>query len=88
MGQHFSVIFPDESKDVISPTDAHAELILAIAWGGTFYAIGMIFTTAQIIDRWRGPRDDNPTGFFALLAALLLSAAWPAVLVILAISSN
>ncbi|CAK7203981.1 hypothetical protein SEUCBS139899_006731 [Sporothrix eucalyptigena] len=88
MGQHFSVVFPDESADVISPTDAHAELILAIAWAGTFYAIGMIFTTTQIIDRWRGPRDDNPTGFFALLGALILSAAWPAVLVILAISSS
>ncbi|CAK7217916.1 hypothetical protein SCUCBS95973_003310 [Sporothrix curviconia] len=88
MGQHFSVIFPDESLDVISPSDAHAELFLAIAWASTFYGIGMIFTTTKIIDRWRGPRDDNPTGFFALLAALLLSAAWPAVLVILAISSS
>ncbi|EPE10831.1 hypothetical protein F503_05926 [Ophiostoma piceae UAMH 11346] len=88
MGQAFSVEFPDTSADVISPQDALGELILAVAWAGTFYAIGMIFTTVQIIDRWRGPRDDNPTGFFSVLAALFLAIPWPAVLVILAMTNN
>lgn len=88
MGQAFSVTFPDESADVISPTDAFAELFLAVCWGGTFYVIGMIFTTVQIIDRWRGPRDDNATGFFSVLGALILAIAWPAVLVILAMTSH
>lgn len=88
MGQAFSVTFPDESADVISKQDALSELILAICWGGTFYVIGMIFTAVQIIDRWRGPRDDNPTGFFSVLGALILAIPWPAVLVILAMSSN
>ncbi|CAK7244449.1 MAG: hypothetical protein STHCBS139747_005989 [Sporothrix thermara] len=88
MGQHFSVIFPDTSKDVISPSDATAELFLALAWLCTFYGIGMIFTTTQIIDRWRGPRDDIPTGLASVLAALLLSAAWPVVLTILFFSSS
>lgn len=88
MGQAFSVEFPDESADVISPQDAFNELFLAIAWAGSFYAIAMIFTTCQIIDRWRGPRDDNPTNFMSVLGALILSIAWPAVLVILAMSSH
>lgn len=88
MGQHFSVIWPNESKDVIAPADRRAEIFLAVTWAATFYAIGMIFTTTKIIDRWRGPRDDNPTGFFSVLAALILSTVWPAVLVILAMSSN
>ena len=88
MGQAYSVVFPDESKDVISPEDALTELILAVAWAGAVYAIGMIFTTVQIIDRWRGPRDDNPTGFFSVLAAMFLAIPWPAVLVILAMTDN
>ncbi|KIH90552.1 hypothetical protein SPBR_01155 [Sporothrix brasiliensis 5110] len=88
MGQAFSTEFPDESLDVISKEDAFSELILAICWAGTFYVIGMIFTTVKIIDRWRGPRDDNPTGFFSVLGALILALAWPAVLVILALSSH
>ncbi|ERS97274.1 hypothetical protein HMPREF1624_06605 [Sporothrix schenckii ATCC 58251] len=88
MGQAFSTEFPDESLDVISKEDAFSELFLAICWAGTFYVIGMIFTTVKIIDRWRGPRDDNPTGFFSVLGALILALAWPAVLVILAISSH
>ncbi len=88
MGQAFSVEFPDESLDVISRQDALAELVLAIVWAGSFYAIGMVFTVTQIIDRWRGPRDDNPTNFFSVLGALILSIAWPAVLVILAVNNH
>ncbi|OAA56232.1 hypothetical protein SPI_07843 [Niveomyces insectorum RCEF 264] len=88
MGQMFSRNFPDESADVISKPDRFAELVLAICWAGAFYAIAMIFTTVQLIDRWRGPRDDNPTGFFSVLGAAILSIAWPAVLVLLAINSN
>lgn len=88
MGQYFSRQFPDESLDVISKPDAFAEFFLAICWAGTFYAIAMIFTTVKIIDRWRGPRDDKPTGFFSVLGAFILSIMWPAVLVVLAISSH
>ncbi|EFX00744.1 hypothetical protein CMQ_7746 [Grosmannia clavigera kw1407] len=82
MGGNLSKTFPDTSKDVISPTDAVNELILAVAWAGSAYAIGMIFTSIQIIDRWRGPRDDTPTNFFTVVAAFILSIPWPAVLVI------
>ncbi len=84
----FSIEFPDESKDVISPGDAFGELVLAILWAGSFYAIAMVFTTVKLVDRWRGPRDAKRTGFFSVLLAMILSIAWPAVLLILAMSSN
>ncbi len=80
-------LWPDESADIISKPDAFGELVLAIAWLGSCYAIAMIFTTVKLIDRWRGPRDDNPTGFGSVLGALILSIAWPLVLIILALSN-
>lgn len=88
MGQAFSVEFPDTSKDVISAADAFTELVLAVCWAGSFYAMGMIFTSLQLIDRWRGPRDDYSVGLSSVLAALLLSIAWPIVLVVLALNNN
>lgn len=88
MGQNLSKTFPDTSKDVISAPDAANELVLAVAWAGSVYVIGMIFTAIQIIDRWRGPRDDTPTNFFSVAAAFILAIPWPAVLLILAFNNN
>ncbi len=80
-------LWPNESKDVITPSDAFGELVLALAWLGSWYAIAMIFTTVKLIDRWRGPRDDHPTGFGSVLGAFILSIAWPVVLIFLALSN-
>jgi len=81
-------LWPDESLDIISKQDAFGELILALAWLGSAYAIAMIFTITKLIDRWKGPRDDNPTGFGSVLGAFILSLAWPLVLIILALSNS
>jgi len=88
MGSNLSLIWPDRTNNVISPQDAFGELVLAIAWVASVYMIAMIFTTVKLVDRWRGPRDDNPTGLGSVIAAFLLSIAWPAVLIVLALSSN
>lgn len=69
----------------VSPSDQTAEMILGIAWLGTFYVIGMIWTTLSLIDRWRGPHGDGNINFFSVVAALLLSAPWPVVIIITAI---
>ncbi len=88
MGSNLSLIWPDRSKDLISPADAFGEFFLAMCWIGSVYAIAMIFTTVKLVDRWRGPRDDNPTSIGSVLAAIILSIAWPVVLVTLAISNH
>lgn len=88
MGQNLSsLVWPDESLDVLSRQDAFGELFLALAWLGSVYAIAMIFTTVRLIDRWRGPRDDNPTSAGQVMAAIVLSIAWPLVLIFLALSN-
>lgn len=69
----------------VSPSDQLADTILGVAWLGSFYAVGMIWTTLSLIDRWRGPHGDGEINFFSVVAALLLSAPWPAVLIITAI---
>ena len=88
MGSNLSLVWPDRTNNIISKEDALGELILAICWIGSVYLIAMIFTAVKLIDRWRGPRDDNPTGLGSVIAAFLLSVAWPAVLIVLALSSN
>jgi len=87
MGSNLSLIWPDRAKDIVSPADAFGELVLALAWVGSVYAIAMIFTTVKLVDRWRGVRDDNPTSLGSVLAAALMSIAWPAVLIVLALSN-
>lgn len=69
----------------ISPSDALADTILGVAWLGSFYTIGMIWTTLSLIDRWRGPHGDGEISFFSVVAAFLLSVPWPAVIIITAV---
>lgn len=69
----------------VSPSDALADTILGVAWGGAFYLIGMIWTTLALIDRWRGPHGDGEIGLFSVVAALLLSVPWPVVIIITAV---
>ncbi|KAJ9144048.1 hypothetical protein NKR23_g6189 [Pleurostoma richardsiae] len=73
----------DTSKDVLHPSDVTAITILGIAWLCSAYGIGMIWTVMALIDRWRGPHGDRPISFATVVAALLLSAAWPLVLIAL-----
>ena len=80
MGQNLSSkVSVDTSPDVIGAGDAKNELILLIMWAGAIYGIAMIWSTVELCDRWRGPQGNRQLGFVSVLAALLLSAAWPVV---------
>lgn len=70
----------------VSPADQLAAIILGVAWLSTFYAVGMVWTTCALIDRWRGPQDKGQIGLFSVIGAIILSAAWPVVLLLLAVS--
>lgn len=78
----------DASKDIIAPGDRLAEMILGVAWLGAFYGMAMIFCTCALVDRWRGPHGDRSISGISVLAALLMSAAWPLVAVYLMMSDN
>lgn len=87
MGGNLSSTFkPDTSKDVLSPTDRHADIILGVTWLLVIYAIIMIWTTLALVDRWKGPQDRIRVGAGRVLMALVISAAWPAVVVYLAMA--
>jgi hypothetical protein len=89
MGNNLSnPVLPDLSGVVLSPSDANADLILAGFWIGVPYVCAMIFSTCTLIDRWRGPHDKIRTGPSNVLAALILSAAWPVVMAYILVSSG
>lgn len=82
MGQNLSSLeVVDISLDVISPTDRNADFILATIWGSVFYIIAMIFTTCKLLNRWGGPNGDKRINICSVLGALILSIAWPFVLI-------
>lgn len=60
----------------------------AIIFFMSLYGCMMILTITRLVDRWRGPRDDNPTTLGSVMGAIVLSALWPIVLAILAVSSG
>lgn len=70
----------------VSPSDQLSDIILGVSWLASLYVVGMIWTTLALLDRWKGPNDKGQIGFFSVLAAILLSAAWPATLLLLAVS--
>ncbi|KAK3935100.1 hypothetical protein QBC46DRAFT_58634 [Diplogelasinospora grovesii] len=78
----------DTSKDIISPTDRQAEIILGVAWLGSLYGIAMIWCAVNLLQRWAGPHGERGVNFFSILAAFLLSTGWPVVLVYLCSSSR
>ncbi len=88
MGQNLSLVWPDESLDVLSPGDALNDVILAILWAGSVYLIGMIFCTVKLVDRWRGKREEHSTSFGSVLGAMIMSLVWPLVLIVLALSNS
>lgn len=65
----------------ISPSDHLAITIVGIAWASTAYVLGMIWTSLALIDRWRGTHGEGNINFISVIAALILAAAWPIVLV-------
>ncbi|KAH8126431.1 hypothetical protein LI328DRAFT_146027 [Trichoderma asperelloides] len=80
MGNNLSSTFePDLSKVVLSPTDRRADMILGITWLIVIYLMVMIWTTCALVDRWKGPQDRIRVGGGRVFMALVMSAAWPAV---------
>jgi hypothetical protein len=67
----------------LSEIDRAGDILVLGLWGGVIYAIAMVWTTCALIDRWRGPYDKIRTGKGSVMAALVLSALWPVVLVYL-----
>lgn len=70
----------DTSGAVFSPEDRASGIKLIIFWVCTLYVCAMIFSTCALIDRWKGPYDRIRTGAGSVMAALLLSTAWPVVM--------
>ncbi|CZR55758.1 uncharacterized protein PAC_05646 [Phialocephala subalpina] len=85
-GNLSSKIVVNTSKDVISAPDAVNEKILAFLWLGSAYAIAMIWSTVLLCDRWGGPHGGRRVGLGSVLAAILLSTAWPIVFLYLMMS--
>jgi hypothetical protein len=84
MGANLStaiVTHVDTSLDVISPQDAFNTRNLGLLWLGSIQGIMMIWATILLVDRWRGPHGTSKVGFTSVVAAFLLSAAWPVVMV-------
>lgn len=69
----------DTSLDVISPEDALNTRNMALLWLGALQGIMMILATTLLVDRWRGPQGTSKVGFVSVVAALVLSAAWPVI---------
>lgn len=88
MGNNLSTfVVPDTSADVLSDIDRANDIKLMIFWIASLYGCAMIFSTCALVDRWKGPYDRIRTGGGSVLAALLLSTAWPVVLAYLMVSS-
>lgn len=93
MGQNVSSnyaknTFGDPSVDVIGAADAVNEKILLILWIGALYSIAMIASTTLLCDRWGGPHGGRKVGFGGVMAALLLSTAWPLVFLYLILNGS
>ena len=90
MGQNLSssiITHVDTSADVISPGDARGEKIMALLVLLSFYGMAMIWSTCALVDRWRGPNGTRSVGFASVLAGIIISTAWPVVLIYLMVAS-
>ncbi|ODA76928.1 hypothetical protein RJ55_07444 [Drechmeria coniospora] len=84
MGANLSSTFvPDMSKVVLSPIDRHADILMAVVWLLSLHGCAVIFTTCALVDRWKGPADKTRVDAGSVVTALLLSTAWPVVLLYL-----
>ncbi|KAF8847343.1 hypothetical protein BDZ45DRAFT_607609 [Acephala macrosclerotiorum] len=83
LSSNYSKTIVDTAQDVITPPYIRNGKILALLWLGSAYAMAMIWSTTLLYDRWVGPQGRRAVGFRGVLAAILLSSAWPAVLLYL-----
>ena len=82
MGQNLSSkVVVDTKPDVISRKDAFNTKQMFLLWLAAFYAVAMIWSTTALVDRWRGPQGNRSIGFASVVAAIIMSTAWPVVLV-------
>jgi hypothetical protein len=93
MGQNLSSnyakdTFGDPSRDVIGAGDAMNEKILLIMWIGSVYGIAMIASTVLLCERWGGPHGGRKVGLGSVLAAIMLSSAWPLVFLYLILNGS
>ncbi|KAL2067751.1 hypothetical protein VTL71DRAFT_15847, partial [Oculimacula yallundae] len=88
MGANLGKLTPnDTSKVILSSGDFDTLAIrLPILWGCSVYVMFMIMSTCMLADRWRGPRGDRSLSLASVLAAIIMSAAWPVVMVYLLMS--
>lgn len=77
----------DITLDVISPGDMGTIVRLTIMWAASFYVMLMIWSTTLLADRWRGPKGDKRISGASVLAAIIMSTAWPVVVGYLMVSS-
>ena len=77
---------PDLDQVAWADFDRNAMIITGVTWALVFHCCAMIWTTCALIDRWRGPYDKIRTGKSSVLAALVLSVCWPAVLAYMMLS--
>lgn len=86
MGQYFSMLGSQEGIDNIpkhwlSTHNRFEWLVMLLIWGGSFYAIGMIWHMLELVERWKGPHLDKDIGVTGVLLAFLLSIVWPGLMV-------
>lgn len=81
MGNNLSsTVEPDLSGVVLADYDRASNIRLAVIFAISFYGMAMIWAALALIDRWRGPYDKIRTTKGSLVAAMVLSTAWPVVL--------
>lgn len=90
MGNNLSLEepFADTSKARLSPQDRLADIILGAVWLGSAYGVGMIWCAVGLLTRWSGKGGERSVNLFSVLAAFLLSAGWPVILLYFALSSR
>ncbi|KAK4457685.1 hypothetical protein QBC42DRAFT_278558 [Cladorrhinum samala] len=90
MGQNLSLSekFADTSAATLSPTDKVNIIIMACAWAGSIYGIGMIWCAVNLLQRWSGRHGEKGFNLFSILAAFILSSGWPLIMLYFAMSSR
>ncbi|KAK4154798.1 hypothetical protein C8A00DRAFT_32393 [Chaetomidium leptoderma] len=90
MGQNLSLSekFADTSGAALAPWDATADIILAVLWGCSIYAMCMIWCAVGLLSRWSRGDAEKDVSLFSVLAAFLLSSGWPVILLYFAMSSR
>lgn len=59
---------------------------MALIWGGSFYAMGIIWHFLELAERWKGPHLDKKLGVSGVLLAFSIATFWPVLLIIEAIT--